>query len=133
MVKFPIDGFSKWIFFFTVDSFIFVTKYHFSCQKSAKFIASFTLHRFTFVRRKQCRHLLHLRQQKKRGCIDHFVTTSLIIIIPAFWLFYENHGLRTPNEGINQRYLKNWADVADKICCRHTKIFGSGSEFSAVQ
>ena len=30
------------------------------------------------------------------------------------------HGLRTPNEGINQRYLKNWADVADKICCRHT-------------
>jgi hypothetical protein len=25
------------------------------------------------------------------------------------------HGLRTPNEGINQRNLKNWADVADKI------------------
>ena len=23
------------------------------------------------------------------------------------------HGLRSPNEGINQRYLKNWADVAD--------------------
>ena len=35
----------------------------------------------------------------------------------------ENHGLRTPNEGINQRYLKNWADVADKICCRYTKKF----------
>ena len=30
------------------------------------------------------------------------------------------HRLRTPNEGINQRYLKNWADVADKIRCRHT-------------
>ena len=30
------------------------------------------------------------------------------------------HGLRTPNEGITQRYLKNWADVADKICCRRT-------------
>ena len=30
------------------------------------------------------------------------------------------HGLRTPNEGINQRYLEIWADVADKICCRHT-------------
>ena len=44
-----------------------------------------------------------------------------------------DHGLRTPNEGINQRYLKNWADVADKICCRHTKKVGSGSEFSAVQ
>ena len=25
------------------------------------------------------------------------------------------HGLWKPNEGINQRYLKNWADVADKI------------------
>ena len=22
-----------------------------------------------------------------------------------------NHGLRTPNEGINQRYLKNWAEI----------------------
>ena len=27
-----------------------------------------------------------------------------------------SHGLRTPNEGINQRYLKNWADGADEIC-----------------
>ena len=44
-----------------------------------------------------------------------------------------NHGLRTPNEGKNQRYLKNWADVADKICCRHTYKFGIGIEFSAVQ
>ena len=26
------------------------------------------------------------------------------------------HGLRTPNEGINQRNLKFWADVADNIC-----------------
>ena len=31
-----------------------------------------------------------------------------------------DHGLRTPNEGTNLRYLKKWADVADKICCRHT-------------
>ena len=30
------------------------------------------------------------------------------------------HGLRTPNEGINQRYLKNWADVADKVCFGRT-------------
>ena len=27
----------------------------------------------------------------------------------------QNHGIRTPNEGINQRNLKIWADVADKI------------------
>ena len=26
------------------------------------------------------------------------------------------HGLCTPNEGINQRNLKIWADVANKIC-----------------
>ena len=30
------------------------------------------------------------------------------------------HGLRTPNEGIKQRYLKNWADAADKICFGRT-------------
>ena len=30
------------------------------------------------------------------------------------------HGLRTPNEGINQRYLKNWANVVDKICFGRT-------------
>ena len=27
-----------------------------------------------------------------------------------------NRKLRTPNEGIDQRYLKIWADVANKIC-----------------
>ena len=43
------------------------------------------------------------------------------------------HGLRTPNEGINQIYLKIWAAVADKICFGRTYKFGSGSEFSAVQ
>ena len=30
------------------------------------------------------------------------------------------HGLRTPNEGINQRNLKILADVADKICFGRT-------------
>ena len=30
------------------------------------------------------------------------------------------HGLRTPDDGINQRYLKNQADVADKICFGRT-------------
>ena len=30
------------------------------------------------------------------------------------------HELRTPNEGINQRNLKIWADVADKICVSRT-------------
>ena len=53
-------------------------------------------------------------------------------------VFYESdvmyhHGLRTPNEGINQRYLKNWADVADKIRFGLTWKFGIGIEFSAMQ
>ena len=35
-----------------------------------------------------------------------------------------SHGLRTPNEGINQRNLKFWADVADEIWLRqHLKIW----------
>ena len=43
------------------------------------------------------------------------------------------HGLWTPNEGINQKYLKNWADVADKISLGHTYKFVIWIEFSAVQ
>ena len=64
--------------------------------------------------------------------IDHDAPARLLAFVD--WIFkidtqavvnsdFHNaggHGLRTPNEGINQRYLKNWADVADKICCRHT-------------
>ena len=30
------------------------------------------------------------------------------------WKHGLNHGLRTPNEGINQRYLKNWVDGQTK-------------------
>ena len=37
-----------------------------------------------------------------------------------------NQGLRTHNEGINQRNLKFWADVADKICFGRTYEFGIG-------
>ena len=38
-----------------------------------------------------------------------------------FW-----HGLQTPNEGINQRNLKFWADVADKIGFGRIYKFGIG-------
>ena len=31
-----------------------------------------------------------------------------------------DHELQTPNEGINLRNLKNWADMADKICFGRT-------------
>ena len=36
-----------------------------------------------------------------------------------FGLNKVKHGLWTPNKGINQRNLKIWAYVADKICFGH--------------
>ena len=48
-------------------------------------------------------------------------------VISEEFCFYLDHGLRTPNEGINQRYLKNWADVADKNMLRpYLKIWDWG-------
>ena len=41
-------------------------------------------------------------------------------------LYNLDQGLRTLNEGINQRYLKNWADVTEKIC------FGCTLKFDIV-
>ena len=47
---------------------------------------------------------------------------ELIVMIIKIELVLKifKHGLRTPNEGINQRNLKIWADVADKICFGRT-------------
>ena len=39
------------------------------------------------------------------------------------------HGLRTPNEVINQIYLKNWADAAEKYASAVPKNLGLGLEF----
>ena len=47
----------------------------------------------------------------------HYNTVHVAQLLNAH---HQDHGLRTPNEGINQRYLKNWADVADKICFGRT-------------
>ena len=60
--------------------------------------------------------------------------TSQIVIISDehFWKILSNVRLWTLNEGINQRYLRNWADVADRICFGCTYKFGIGIEFSAV-
>ena len=41
-------------------------------------------------------------------------------------IIYKKYPLRTPNEGINQRNLKIWADAADKICFGLTYKFGIG-------
>ena len=39
------------------------------------------------------------------------------------------HGLRTPNEGMNQRNLKFWAVVADKYASAVPKDLGLGFDF----
>ena len=39
------------------------------------------------------------------------------------------HGLRTTNEGINQRNLKIWADVAKKYASAVPKNLGVGVDF----
>ena len=39
------------------------------------------------------------------------------------------HGLQTPSEGINQRNLKLWAEMADKICFDRPKNLGLGLDF----
>ena len=41
----------------------------------------------------------------------------------------QGHGLRTPNEGKNQRSLKIWADVADKYALAVPKNLGLGLSF----
>ena len=75
------------------------------------------------------RSLEKLSQSTNDGRVGRWEQVSFVFILEKRkdWKRREimkydapQHGLRTPNEGINQRYLKNWADVADKICCRHT-------------
>ena len=74
----------------------------------------------------------HLRRVAISFIICKLVDNLVLSLVRAR-TYLQPHGLRTPNEGKNQRHLKKWADVADKICCRRTIQFGSGSEFSAVQ
>ena len=44
-----------------------------------------------------------------------------------FLLYEYDHGLWTPNKGKNQRNLKFWAVLADKICFGRDPISPSGS------
>ena len=50
------------------------------------------------------------------------VLSELYAYRASKWINVDNrdHRLRTLNEGINQRNLKIWADVADKICFGRT-------------
>ena len=44
-----------------------------------------------------------------------FVPT-LLLLIKKKKMKNSDQRLRTPNQDVNQRYLKNWADEADKTC-----------------
>ena len=69
-------------------------------------------------------------QADRNGYLMAFLLTMVIIgrllvdcllgkvLVPL--IHGTKHGLGTPNESINQRYLKNWANVADKICLSRT-------------
>ena len=54
---------------------------------------------------------------------------SLPIIICLTPLYIVSHGLLTLNEGINQRNLKFWADMADKYASAVPKNLGLGFDF----
>jgi hypothetical protein len=45
---------------------------------------------------------------------------SVLVPETRFRFRYQYTSSPRTNEGINLRYLKNWADVADKICFRRT-------------
>ena len=46
-------------------------------------------------------------------------------------MILNDHGLRITHEGINQRYLKNWADVAKKYALGVLKKLGVGVNFQS--
>ena len=64
-------------------------------------------------------HFLPLRKAKKRipfmsqPNVTKQISYQHILQFPKT-VYWQEHGLRTPNEDINQRNLKIW--VADKIC-----------------
>ena len=65
--------------------------------------------------------------QKKILQLQKWNKTYLAVLLgyeTNFW-HHQSHGLRTPNEGINQRNLKFWAYVADKICFHRKGTFYS--------
>ena len=48
----------------------------------------------------------------RKGNEKYLYVPSIGNIEKAMWVFNcLDHGLRTPNEGIKQRYLKNWAEA----------------------
>ena len=63
------------------------------------------------------------------GIGARFALDQMIFVLQIIFLLFDGivHGLRTPNEGINQRNLKIWADVADKMCFGRTSPFYSGT------
>ena len=55
--------------------------------------------------------------------INTYHSHCLICSVLDYSILLRDHGLRTPNEGINQRNLKIWADEADKMLRPYLKIW----------
>ena len=64
----------------------------------------------------------------KKGDPESF-HSPMVVEYKVFTIVELCHGLRTPNEGINQRNLKIWADVADKNALAVPKNLGVGVNF----
>ena len=66
-------------------------------------------------------HLFNFVASLLKHYIGKVIHSKKLGAMPSRASYYDIlHGLRTPNEGINQRNLKIWADVADKICFGRT-------------
>ena len=95
---------------------------------------SFTFYVFKMANWSNNTHIPGCKKNYVNNHTQDLTTNSEFHILDSdFFVYCLNHGLLTPNEGINQRNMKIWADVADKICFGRSKKFGSGSWFSAVQ
>ena len=81
-----------------------------------------------------CRQHLKLPNFPKRQwrnicrCTRKLNPYSLPLETPKPYQF--SHGLRTPNESINQRYMKSWVDVADKTSLGVGGNFRPWSEYN---
>ena len=86
---------------------------------------------------KSGRLALLVAQWKNKNLLVHIIEFMKIdhneAVFVTSIILDTKHGLRTPNERINQRNPKFWADVAYKICYGRTYKFGIGIWFLTVQ
>ena len=117
-----------------------LSKLYPSQKQWSRFVSPTSAVRISVRYKKRCQKSFLLSSQEGKFCRCQFLSGCSSILKPwtVVWRLVERtgtfkfsffqlegpdsndldygHGLLTPNEGINQRNLKIWADVADKIC-----------------